>query len=158
MVRIKKLSSQPLIDDSLYKFNDYRSPVIVIEDNGIGMDRNTVERGWLRPASTLKTNIKERLKKEREEAEEKGTIENYERLIKQLKKQHKGRIPLGEKGVGRFATHRLGRFLTIKTKTADVDYELLLEIDWDEFDMVSDKPINLNSIGVTLKKQNVTRD
>ena len=157
-VTIEKLVSLPSVSNSLYRFNSYESPVIVIEDDGIGMNRETIEKGWLRPASTLKTNIKDRLKREREKAELKGTLENYERLIKQLKKEHRGRIPLGEKGVGRFATHRLGRYLTIKTKTSDIDYELILDIDWNEFDLISDTPVNLNSIGVKLKKQEISRD
>lgn len=156
-VTIEKLKSLPRINEALYNYNDFEGPVIVIEDDGIGMDKSTIEKGWLRPASTIKTTIKERLKKEREQAEIKGTLDNYERLIKVLKKEHKGRIPLGEKGVGRFATHRLGQYLIITTKTADVDYELILRIDWNEFDIISDKPLDLNSIGVKLSKQNVSR-
>lgn len=157
-VRIEKVASLNEISKSRYEFNEFEGPVIVVEDFGKGMDRNAIENGWLRPASTLKTNIKERLKKERENAIEKGTLDTYDRLITTLKKEHKGRIPLGEKGVGRFATHRLGRHLIIKTKTADYDYEFVLKINWADFDKISEDAVNLESVGVTLTRQTPSRD
>ena len=109
-------------------------PVIIIEDDGSGMNRDVIENGWLRPASTLKTNIKERLKRERAKALQDGSLAQYDSLIAELKKANKNRIPLGEKGVGRFATHRLGQYLIIKTKTAELSYEYVLSIDWNRFD------------------------
>jgi len=157
-VIIEKVPALDPIPNSKYEFNEYDGPVIVVEDFGSGMDKNGIENGWLRPASTLKTNIKERLKKEREEAIEKGKLDVYDKLITSLKKEHKGRIPLGEKGVGRFATHRLGKHLIIKTKTKDVDYELLLKINWEDFDKISDNPIDLESVGVVFTRQPLSRD
>jgi len=70
-----------------------------------------------------------------------------------LKKEHGNRIPLGEKGVGRFATHRLGKFLEIRTKVKENSYELVIKIDWDKFDVVSDEFIDLDSIGISISKQ-----
>ena len=121
------------------------------------MTRDVIENGWLRPASTLKTNIKEQLKEEREKAKKTGNLGSYDALYKQLKKEH-GRIPLGEKGVGRFATHRLGRYLELRTKTKDVPYELILKIDWQEFDKISSNKINLNSIGISLFRGELSKD
>ncbi len=133
-------------------------PVIIIEDNGCGMSRHILENGWLRPAATLKTNVKEKLKEERKRALEKGTLDAYERLFNELKVANGNRIPLGEKGVGRFATHRLGKRLIIKTKTAQLSYEHVLEIDWDVFDKYSDTAVDLSSIGISLKKQPPSKD
>jgi signal transduction histidine kinase len=135
-------------------------PVITIQDNGRGMDRETIEKGWLRPASTLKTNVKERLKRERAEAERTGKLGVYNSFVRELKKQHAGRIPLGEKGVGRFATHRLGRYLTLTTKQRNQPFEFLLQIDWNSFEPspVNDHFIDLESIGVALRRQPPSRD
>lgn len=156
-ITIEKAPSLP--ETSPYKFDEFEGPVIVFEDNGIGMDRYTFEHGWLRPASPLKTNIKERLKEERKRAIESGNQGTYDSLVEVLKKEHNGRIPLGEKGVGRFATHRLGKKLNIQTKTAALDYELNIDIDWDKFDRLSsDSFVNLDSIGVRLKRQKPSRD
>lgn len=158
-VYIENSKSLPNLEgNNEYKFPDYEGPVIVIEDNGSGMTKDVIENGWLRPASTIKTNIKEKIKKEREDAVERGTLGNYNALIKSLKDANNGRIPLGEKGVGRFATHRLGRYLTIKTKVASLDYEYVLNVDWDEFDRINDTHTNIDSIGINMKRQSPSRD
>ncbi|MCK4764167.1 MAG: ATP-binding protein [Candidatus Aminicenantes bacterium] len=157
-VRIEKVDSLREIDESLYEFNKYEGPVIVIEDDGVGMTKEVIEKGWLRPASTLKTNVKERLKKEKQKAIESGSLGTYEALVKQLKKEYKNRIPLGEKGVGRFATHRLGKHLIIKTKVKELDYEYLLKIDWALFDSVSTEAVDLESIGVSLTRCDISRE
>lgn len=156
-VRIENVSKLNTIDSENYEYPNLPGPVIIIEDDGIGMSKEVIENGWLRPASTLKTNIKEKLKRERENALESGNLGSYDALLKQLKKEH-GRIPLGEKGVGRFATHRLGRYLELRTKTKNISYELVLRIDWQEFDKISSDSINLNSIGISLFKEESTRD
>ncbi|MGD2090802.1 MAG: sensor histidine kinase [Candidatus Aminicenantes bacterium] len=157
-VRIEKVKALPAIDKSLYEFNEYEGPVIVIEDNGMGMTKEVIENGWMRPASTLKTNVKERLKREKQMAVEAGSLGTYESLINQLKKEYKNRIPLGEKGVGRFATHRLGKNLIIKTKVKEVDYEYILKINWEMFDTLSDEAVDLESIGVALTRQKPSRN
>ena len=61
---------------------------MIIEDDGDGMDWYSVEQGWLRPASTIKTAIKEQLKRERQQAIESGKLGTYEGLVKKLKKEH----------------------------------------------------------------------
>lgn len=157
-VTIEKADALPQLDAPNYDFNEFAGPVIVIEDDGAGMTKNIIEEGWLRPASTIKTNVKEKLRAERKKAEELGVLGSYNSLIEQLKKENKGRIPLGEKGVGRFATHRLGRNLIIKTKTAEVPYEYILKINWDDFDVVGEQSINLESVGVELTRQPPSRD
>lgn len=157
-VRIEKVPSLVKLGPKEYNFNQYDGPVIIIEDDGSGMSRRDIEEGWLRPASIIKTDIKERIKTEKAKAVSSGKLSTYNRFINTLKKEYNGRIPLGEKGVGRFATHKLGRKVIIKTKVPENDYEYILEIDWDKFDMISDKPVDLDSIGVSLSRQPVSRD
>lgn len=157
-VWIEKVPSLPEIPESLYHFNEYEGPVIVIEDNGQGMTKEQIENGWLRPATTIKTNFKERLKKEKEKASEEKKLGTYKSLTRLLKAANKGRIPLGEKGVGRFASHRLGRNLIIKTKTVENNYEYVLQINWDDFNIIDGSFKDLDSVKVTLRRQPPTRD
>lgn len=157
-VTVEKVPGLDEVPEELYHFNEYEGPVIVVEDDGSGMSREQIELGWLRPASTIKTNVKQRIKHERNIAIEKGQLDTFESFVKLLKKEHKGRIPLGEKGVGRFATHRLGSKLILKTKTADQDYENVLKIDWDDFISEDDNPLDLDSIGLSLIRQPPSRD
>lgn len=153
-VWVEKVPGMPDVELSDPKIADLPGPVITITDNGRGMDKNTIINGWLRPATRLKTSVKERLKQERLEADKRGTRTEYESLVNILKKEHDGRLPLGEKGVGRFATHRLGRNLILQTKTANDPLEWVLEIAWDKFDQPNDDPINkplaLEAVGLNL--------
>jgi signal transduction histidine kinase len=158
IVRIENIPSLPPKTTD-YEYKQYPGPVVVIRDNGRGMDRFTIEHGWMRPASTIKTNVKERLKQERQKAIEKGSLGTFKTFIKTLKEEHGGRIPLGEKGVGRFATHRLGRNVIIKTKTSDSEQEFVLKINWDEFEEThSGDFIDLDTVGVALSRQIPSRD
>lgn len=140
------------------QFKNLAGPVIVIEDNGKGMNRNVIENGWLRPASRLKTNVKDEIRKQREDALSKGNIGAFNSWLKTYKAANKGRLPLGEKGVGRFATHRLGRQLILKTKIKENPYEFILKINWDDFDATSSEFVNLESVGITLTKGEPSRD
>ena len=158
-VRIEKIPDLPHCDESEYLVNDYDGPVVVVEDDGTGMNRNTIENGWMRPASTMKTCVKDQLKKEKLKAIENGSFGAFKSLVKELKRLHGGRLPLGEKGVGRFATHRLGRNVIITTKTADIDFEYVIEIDWDKFSSTDEgTPVDLGSVGFSLTRQPPSRD
>lgn len=153
-VWIEKVPGMPETELSDSAISSLPGPVISICDNGIGMDENTLINGWLRPATRLKTSIKDRLKQERLEADSRGARAEYEALVDLLKKENGGRLPLGEKGVGRFATHRLGKFLLLQTKTKEDPLEWVLKIDWDFFDKPNDdpyqKPTSLQDINLTL--------
>lgn len=144
------------IEDS--EFKDLHGPVIIIEDNGKGMSRDVIENGWLRPASRLKTNVKDEIRKQREDALSKGNIGAFNSWLKTYKAANKGRLPLGEKGVGRFATHRLGRHLILKTKIKENPYEFVLKINWDDFDKSGKEFLNLEAVGITLTKSEPSRD
>lgn len=158
-VRIEAIPSMLPINADKYRFPDLKGPVIIVEDDGKGMDRDTIENGWLRPASPLKTIVKDRIKKERERALREGKLAVFDNLVQALKSENAGRIPLGEKGIGRFAAHRLGTKLLIKTKVASHDYEYILRIDWDQFDALDAKVFtDLDSIGIALRRQPPSRD
>jgi signal transduction histidine kinase len=157
-VKIEKVPNLPDIPESLYEFNEYDGPVIIIEDDGSGMTKEQIELGWLRPASTLKTNVKEKLKREREKAIRENKLETYENYLKILKAENKGRIPLGEKGVGRFACHRLGKKIIIKTKIKRNNYEFILKIDWDDFNFLDGSHKDLDDVKVSLTRQAPSRD
>lgn len=157
-VRIENIPSLLPLGAHEAMFPELPGPVIVIEDDGSGMTRDVIEDGWLRPASTIKTAVKETIKQERAKAVEQGTLGAYNKLISEIKKQRGGRIPLGEKGVGRFASHRLGRRLSLRTKVRDVAYEYLLEVDWDKFEEGDDGAVDLEAVGVSLTRQAPSRD
>ncbi|MBS1732008.1 MAG: sensor histidine kinase [Bacteroidetes bacterium] len=157
-VRIENVPNLDEISDTIYHFNEYEGPVIVVEDDGSGMTRQQIELGWLRPASTLKTSVKESLKREREKAIRENNLETFEKYLKVIKEENKGRIPLGEKGVGRFASHRLGKNLIIKTKIVENDYEYVLKINWDDFNFLDGSHKDLDEVKVTLTRQAPSRD
>ena len=158
-IKIENVPGLLELPSTTYTYPDLEGPVIIIEDDGIGMDMNTIENSWLRPASTFKTNIKDRIKLERQKAIEKGQLGTFEAIIKNIKKQNGGRLPVGEKGVGRFATRRLGNKLILKTKVPRNDYEYLLEIDWDKFDTQENNQfMDLANVGVSLTRTKPTRD
>lgn len=158
-VRIEQVPALPPVPKDDHLFADLKGPVILVEDDGEGMSRRIIEDGWLRPAATIKTQIKDYLKSERAGTESKQRKKHFDRIVAGLKKQYRGRLPLGEKGVGRFATHRLGNNLLIKTKTAQDAYELVLNIDWSDFDQHGDgSPKDLSSVGVSLRRQQPSRD
>lgn len=79
-------------------------PYISILDNGTGMDENDLVNKWLELATDSK------------------------RINKTPSKKY-NRLPLGEKGVGRLAVHKLGRFLTMATKK-ESGRTYTIELDW----------------------------
>lgn len=86
-------------------------PYIEIEDDGDGMTLETIKKVWLRPATPNKIVKKKKL-------------ENL---------TSKGRIIQGEKGIGRFAIHKLGEKIELFTKAINQD-EVKLEMNFTEFD------------------------
>lgn len=70
---------------------------IEIEDDGFGMNADIVENVWLEPGSSFK----------QEQYEERKITPKFHRL------------PIGEKGIGRFGAHKLGNVIEMTTKRAD---------------------------------------
>lgn len=96
---------------------------IIIEDDGFGMDFNTIRNVWLHPGTTFKKQLIEK--------------ENYHSPC--------GRLPIGEKGIGRFGVHKLGKKIELISRTAESN-EAVLTIDWNDFDndkLLAEIPIQL---------------
>lgn len=87
---------------------DRDSGKIVVEDNGTGMDADTVSDVWLEPGTDYRIKQKEGGK-----------------LTSKF-----GRVPIGEKGVGRFAAHKLGHQVRLITRR-DKCSEVVVTIDWE---------------------------
>ncbi|MBP5561582.1 MAG: ATP-binding protein [Muribaculaceae bacterium] len=83
---------------------------IEIEDNGCGMSLDVIKNVWLRPATPNKFDKKKRHNLTTE----------------------KGRIVQGEKGIGRFAIHKLGEKIELYTK-AKGENEVKLEMNFVDF-------------------------
>ncbi|KAF6676875.1 ATP-binding protein [Pantoea sp. EKM21T] len=93
---------------SLNNINTENASIEVVDD-GIGMDLKTVLDIWMEPAHGHKSIFRER-----------------------GQRTAKGRLPVGEKGVGRFAVHRLGKKILMSTRAIDEEV-VTVEIDWDKF-------------------------
>jgi C4-dicarboxylate-specific signal transduction histidine kinase len=89
---------------------DPATTMVTIRDNGCGMSLEDITDKWLCPATGHKDQAK-----------------------REARCSALGRLPLGEKGVGRFAVHQIGRSLELVTRSAG-NPELVLRVDWDLFD------------------------
>ncbi|HKA98508.1 MAG TPA: ATP-binding protein [Streptosporangiaceae bacterium] len=89
---------------------DASATTVVVRDNGCGMTLDDITSKWLCPATGHKDLAK-----------------------REARRTALGRLPLGEKGVGRFAVHQIGRALELVTHAAGKP-ELALRVDWDTFD------------------------
>ncbi len=101
------------LDDSIFNIvpDKYRNkPLFLIEDLGNGMNEETLENGFL----SIGTDIKKKSKSE-------------------------GNIILGEKGIGRLATQRLGKFLMVETASKEENHSNIVAISWE--DILSSKDI-----------------
>tara|TARA_B100000446_G_scaffold186373_2_gene212508 strand:- start:253 stop:2490 length:2238 start_codon:yes stop_codon:yes gene_type:complete len=98
--------------------------LIEIEDDGLGMDLETVQKVWLEPANNHKAEFR-----------------------RNKRRTAKGRLPVGEKGVGRFAVHRLGNRITMVSRSKSCK-EVVVDIDWNEFlknDYLDEAAVNVYS-------------
>ena len=149
----------PTLEPPTRMLSDYahlKRPIIEVRDNGSGMTREHIVDGWLRPATSSRAQVKDRLSKERKRAIKQGTLDSYGALVDTLRREHGGRLPLGEKGVGRLATHRLGQYLWLRTKTTNDPMEWDLKIDWTLFEPLDGTTIDLSAVSLTLRHQSPT--
>lgn len=84
---------------------------IVVEDDGTGMSRKVLEDHWVNPATPIKWLEKQHFPKTR-----------------------KGRILQGEKGIGRFALLKLGRYIKLTTREEGSPKEIEVTLDLSIFD------------------------
>lgn len=96
-------------DEVVVTFNDIDgdAPTITVQDNGSGMSFETLANVWLVPGDDHREI-------------ERGEVRRSPRY---------GRLPLGEKGVGRFAVHKLGDGIELVTRAAGKQ-ECYVDLDW----------------------------
>lgn len=109
---------------------DLENAIVKIEDNGTGLTSQVIENVWLEPGTDHRKPIDK----------------DGERIIN--RSPIFDRVPMGEKGVGRFAVHKLGNSIKLVTRPAHVitcldekaewkkyilNYEISLTIDWKTF-------------------------
>lgn len=113
-----------LVTVEMLGLSDPADTKVIVQDDGDGMTRDIITGPWLTVAHGHKEANKQ-----------------------QAWRSARGRIPLGEKGVGRFAAHKLGRHLMLVTRPRGHANELVVEIDWDDFEAtdgsLSDVPVRL---------------
>lgn len=88
-----------------FNFQNGKLLSLTIEDDGFGMDKEVIETVWL----VVGTDSKK----------------------KKLEPNECGRIPLGEKGIGRLSIHKLGSKIQLVSKTKK-NNEIELSIDWNK--------------------------
>jgi len=105
--------------------------VIIIEDDGYGMTAETVETVWLEPGSDFKSK----------------KVRNLE-----VSPRYK-RLPIGEKGIGRFGVHKLGNIIEMTTRAAG-SREVYVRIDWTDFN----KYTYLNEVPIKIIERETPED
>jgi signal transduction histidine kinase len=103
---------------------DHSKARITVEDDGIGMDEETLRDVWMMIATDFR-----------------AVQRNHER---RTKKFH--RFPLGEKGLGRLSAHKLGHSIRLVTRRRGGE-ELVLDFNWDTIESAED----LESAGIDLE-------
>ena len=98
---------------------------LYLDDNGTGMTKDQLIKGFMRLSSS-------------------------DKIHNPVSGKYK-RTRAGRKGIGRFATQRLGSKLTIITHTANIDYSIKISIDWDEFETDRDLLSISNNIEIIPK-------
>lgn len=103
-------------DEHAKKVEDDKAPRVMgrirIKDFGTGIDAEAVTNGWLRISSSIKRAGADKAKE---------------------KTKKKKRTPVGDKGLGRLATMKIGRILRMKTAIeGDSEYRTVT-FTWDDF-------------------------
>lgn len=115
-------------------FHKKHKGYIIVDDDGFGMDKNTILKSWLIISYSNK------------------------REVNGVKPQTpKGRTPLGDKGLGRLSTQRLADVCEIFTKKKNKE-TLHVGFDWNDFDKASKlSDVNVEFQNSTLNKEEGTR-
>lgn len=115
-----------IVNDDLAKneFPTKKSSKLLIIDEGKGMSTNDITEKWL--------NIAYSEKKE--------------------KSEEFGRILAGNKGVGRFSSDRLGKYLTIYSKKSGENLYNKLFIDWTVFELEGEINFNIQDVSYEIEQ------
>ena len=114
------------VDVELRGLTSAKTTTVIIRDNGFGMTRDDIESKWLSPA-----------------------VEHKERDKRENRRTGLGRLPIGEKGVGRFAVQQIGRKLELITRATNAP-EIVLPVEWDRFE---NGEMFLDSMTVTVQER-----
>jgi len=98
---------------------------LIIEDNGLGMTREQLINGFMRLSSS-------------------------DKIHNPISPKYK-RTRAGKKGIGRFATQRLGQTLTIVTQTEKSETAIKIAINWNTFETDKDLASIANNIEIVPK-------
>lgn len=108
--------------DLIFSNDDGQGSSLEIYDNGVGMNMDQLEAGFMRLSTPNKVAS--------------PTSDKF------------GRQKAGRKGIGRFAAQRLGEKLVLETTTSSMHHALKLTIDWDDFSAER----NLSSVPSTIER------
>lgn len=84
--------------------------LIEIEDNGTGMDQKAIQAGWLLISLSLKR----------------------EQKVRGIRTKKHKRLPLGDKGLGRLGTMKLGKCLSVETRHSTTEQGWLVTFQWSD--------------------------
>ena len=110
---------------NMYAIDSKDNGYIEIYDNGCGMDVDIIRNIWMEPGNSHKKNVVER--------QERSDL---------------GRLPIGEKGIGRFGVHKLGKVIELVSRM-DGEKEVALKIDWSIFE----KAEYLSDVNITIQER-----
>ena len=111
---------------TMENLTDPKMARIIISDDGCGMDSDTIEHVWLEIGTSNKEDLAANLDTRR--------TPKFKRMR------------LGEKGIGRFGVHRLGRKIELVSRTEKSKLEVHLSIDWTKADavkLIEEVPVSL---------------
>ncbi len=103
------VQTKEMVKDQSPMFPDAKG-YIIVEDDGIGMGGEEIKTGWLTIANSPKREMKR-----------KGQT------------TAKDRTPMGDKGLGRLGTQRLGRYLEFWSTERETGAEFYVGLDWGDF-------------------------
>jgi signal transduction histidine kinase len=113
--------------------DDEETGEIIVEDDGIGMDNNVIVNAWMEPGTDNKA----------KEFEARKRTPRFQRL------------PIGEKGIGRFAAHKLGNVIELTTRMKGCQ-EIVVKIDWRVFE--SEKYLSGVSVDIEQRDPQTFKD
>ena len=99
-------------------------PMITVTDDGEGMTLDILQSVWLVPGDDYR---------------------QRQREMRRRTHRHQ-RLPLGEKGIGRFAVHKLGNYISLVTRAPNSN-ECVVQIGWNELiakPFLDEAPVRIN--------------